>query len=331
MYYPQHKKTFSNFLNEVKNKKVAVIGHMRPDGDCIGSQVAFVQGLLSLKIDAIALNKDPAPKTLKSFLHNTPFAHKNFSNYKDYIPITVDCSDQSRFGEELNHIFPNIKLNIDHHISNQNYAQINIVEGKSAASCEIIAGLFLDQKISINPIAAQALYLGIATDTGQFCYNTTNAHIFSLCSKLVDLGAQPRSLSSHLYEQKSINQILLLKDFLSTLKFESKGTIAIGTITQKMFQSTKTSKEDTEGFIDYPRSIKTVKLAALIEERPDKTVKCSLRAKEEKTRVDLLAKEFNGGGHACAAGFSSQDPIDKFYPKFIKIAKKHLANVTKHS
>ncbi len=318
---------FLNIIEELKNKKVAVIGHIRPDGDCIGSQVAFVRGLKALGIDAIALNQSPVPKFLLCFVEDILFKHENFSDYKDYAAITVDCSDLLRIGTDLEILFPNIKLNIDHHISNNNYAENNIVDAKASATCEIIANLFIENKIPIDSITAQALYLGIATDTGQFCYSTTNAQVLSLCAKLVEFGAKPSEIANKLYEEESLERILLLKEFLGTLQVELMGKLCIGKITQKMFQLTGTSKEDTEGFVDYPRSIKGVEIAALIEERADGSVKGSLRAKQEKVRVDLLAKQFNGGGHVCAAGFSFEETIDQFYPKFIKAAKKHLEDI----
>lgn len=318
---------FLNIVEELKNKKVAVIGHMRPDGDCIGSQVALVRGLKTLGIDAVALNKSPVPIFLQGFVGDTLFIQENFSDYKDYVAITVDCSDLSRVGTDLEILFPKIKLNIDHHISNDNYAENNIVEAKAAATCEIIANLFLENKIPIDPITAQALYLGIATDTGQFCYGGTNAQVFSLCAKLVELGAKPSESANALYEQESLERIQLLKDFLGSLKIELMGKLCIGKITQKMFRTTGTTKEDTEGFVNYPRSIKGVEIAALIEEGADGTVKGSLRAKKEEVRVDLLAKQFNGGGHACAAGFSFEEDIDQFCPRFIRVAKKHLEDI----
>lgn len=318
---------FLNIIEKFKDRKVVVIGHMRPDGDCIGSQVALVRGLRAVGLDAVALNKNVVPRVLESFVGDTPFEHEDFSRYKDCAAITVDCSDIERIGEELGGLFPSIKLNIDHHISNENYAEDNIVHSEAAATCEILAELFIDSGIPIDPVTAQALYLGTATDTGQFCYGATSAKVFSLCARLVELGARPSIVANELYEQESLGRIMLLREFLGTLKLELKGRLCMGRITQGMFELAGADKEDTEGFVDYPRSIRGVEIAALIEELADGTIKGSLRAKDAQLRVDLLAKNFNGGGHACAAGFSYEESIDRFYPKFIEIAKKHLEDL----
>lgn len=327
MDFKEQSKVFKEVLKAIGNKKVAVIGHMRPDGDCIGAQVAMVQGLSGCGIEVVALNKDSVPEILGSFVGNTPFIHEDFERYKDYIPITVDCSDKMRMGDELESLFPNIKLNIDHHLSNTQFGESNIIDAKSAASCEIIAKLFIDNRIAINAITANALYLGIATDTGQFKYSTTNGEVFLICEKLIELGANPSHIANEVYEQETMPKIRLLKEFLGTLKLELEDRVCIGFLTQAMFHSTGTNKELTEGLVDYPRSIKGVVIAALVEERADGKIKTSLRAKEERYRVDLLAKRFKGGGHACAAGFSDEESLEVFYPQFIQAIKEHLESL----
>lgn len=327
MYYPTLSELFSNSLKELRNQNIAVIGHLRPDGDCIGSQIALVRTLKALGANAIALNKDTVPQSLQFFIKDTPFAHSNFALYKDYIPVTVDSSDTSRIGSALTAQFPLINLNIDHHLSNLNFAQNNLVDPQAAATCEILAGIFLDLNIPIDPITAEALYLGIATDTGQFRYSMTNAQVFSICTQLINLGANPSITAHELYEREPLARILLLKEFLATLKLELNGKLCIGTLTEAMFKSTGTNKEHTEQLVDYPRSIDGVIIAAVLEQRSDNSIKGSLRAKNDAVRVDILAKNFNGGGHASAAGFSIEAKPEQFYPLFIETTKNHLSNL----
>ncbi|PWU06580.1 MAG: DHH family phosphoesterase [Verrucomicrobia bacterium] len=325
MYYQEYSQLFSNSLKELIEKKVAVIGHIRPDGDCIGSQVALVRILNNLGATAIALNKDKVPEALQFLVKDTPFIHSNFSEYKDYIPITVDASDTTRIGDELRGIFPEIKINFDHHLSNIGFAEINIVDSQTAATCELLAGIFLDLNLAIDPIIAQALYVGIATDTGQFRYSMTNAQVFEICTKLIQCGAIPALAAHELYERESFGRILLLKEFLGTLKLELEGKLCVGMINEAMFKATGTNKEHTEHLVDYPRAIDSVVVAAVLEERSDNTIKGSLRAKNDQVRVDLLAGHFNGGGHAAAAGFSVQSKLEEFYPRFIQTIKSHLS------
>lgn len=326
-YFPEHSSLFSQIIKDLKGKKVAVVSHIRPDGDCIGSTVALTRVLRALGIEVIAINGDPIPEFLRGFVGDTPFFMPHEIDPKGYIAISVDCSDKSRLGEGVNKCFSGIRLNIDHHRSNAFFAQDNIVLGGAAATAEILAGIFLDNAYKIDPIAAQALYMGIATDTGQFCFSATKQEVFAICTELVDLGASPPEAALELYENEPIGRLLLLREFLGTLKLELEGQVCIGWITQEMYHLTETTKENIEGFVNYPRSIKGIKIAALIEEN-SAGLKVSLRSKKDPFRVDLLASQFGGGGHACAAGFSiSQQKINEFYPEFIKTIKNHIDNL----
>ena len=326
-YISEFSSQFAQLISQLKSSKIAVIGHIRPDGDCIGSQVALVRILKSLGIHAIALNNSPVPHYLQSFLQDTPWTSPENFNPSGYSAITVDCSNKSRLGNDVNKLFPEILLNIDHHLSHDNFAKHNIVLPHFAAAAQILAALFLDNSYNIDPIAAQALYLGMATDTGQFRFTNTNKAVFEIASKLIDLGANPSAAATQLYENDPVGRLILLQEFLGTLKLELNGQVCVGWVTQEMYQLTETSKEHIEGFVDYPRSVQGVQVAALIEESPS-GLKVSLRAKEDKIRVDILANSFGGGGHACAAGFSIDNSnITEFYPEFISSIQKHINSI----
>ena len=330
-YLPNYSSQFAQIIADLKSSKVAVIGHIRPDGDCIGSQVGLVRALQSLGIDAIALNQHPVPHYLQPFLGDTPWTSPESFDSEGYSAITVDCSNRSRIGNNVEKLFPEILLNIDHHLSNDNFAKHNIVIPEYAATTQILAALFLDNSYKIDPVAAQALYVGIATDTGQFRFTNTNKGVFEIASKLMNLGANPSDAANQLYENDPVGRLILLREFLGTLKLELHGQVCVGWVTQEMYQLTDTSKEHIEGFVDYPRSIQSVHIAALIEESTA-GLKVSLRAKKDKFRVDLLASSFGGGGHACAAGFTiSNKKITEFYNEFIYSAQNHIKNINVHN
>lgn len=327
MNFRKQNSTFKDALNALKGKQVAVVGHLRPDGDCIGAQIALTRCLRSLGYDAVALNEDEVPDNLKAFVKDTPFVSVRNFKFKNSVCVTVDCSDLQRIGESVQRLFSKVVLNIDHHISNLNFAKYNIVLDKASATCEILAGLFLDNKILVDSVAAQALYVGIATDTGQFRFPTTTKQVFRVCEDLIELGASPKDAAFYLYECQRIEKLYLLREFLQTLKLELDGKLGVGLITQKMYEKTGALKEDTEGFVDYARSIKGVEVGVLLEERPDGGVKGSLRCESDLIRVDLLAKNFNGGGHKCAAGFKVQESLGEFYQKFLETTALHLKKV----
>ncbi len=317
---------FSSALAQLAGKSVVVLGHRRPDGDCIGSQVALTRVLLSQGIDARAVNADPVPRTLQKFVGDTPFFRPDEVDGDDVVAITVDCADHKRVGNELAARFPNIFLNVDHHVSNDGYAEVNLVLSNASATGEILAKFFLDNEMSIDSVTAEALYLGICTDTGQFCYSGTNASVFEVCRRLCEAGANPSSVAHELYEREKPGRIQLLQKFLASFRMEFGDRVCIGSIRDSHYTETGTSSEDTENFVDYSRSLEGVDIGSLLEDRNGQ-IKGSLRAKDSRFRVDLLAKKFSGGGHACAAGFNLEKDLDEFYPEFVSAIGEHLKRV----
>jgi phosphoesterase RecJ-like protein len=233
----------------------------------------------------------------------------------------------ARGGERLKAHFPKPVAVIDHHISNVGYAEANLVDSASAATCEILAGVFFDNALPVDAQTAQALFTGIITDTGQFRFSATTRRCFLLAGELVARGANPTEAGYELYERESVGKLRLLQRFLATLKFEAGGRVCIGTLPPGIFEETGSNTEDTEGLVDYARGIDGVDIGALIEHRPDGSVKASLRGKEPAYRLDLVAGQFNGGGHACAAGLSLKSGMDNFYPKLIAAFTERIAAV----
>jgi len=214
--------SFAELIRQFEGFSVLVLGHRRPDGDCIGSQVALTRILRAMGTNAIAVNNDPVPRTLQKFVGDTPFTDPQGIEAGDYKIVTVDCADHARVGDELRERFPSVFLNVDHHVSNTKFAEHNFVLSDASATGEILAKFFFDSDLEVDQTTADALYLGICTDTGQFCYSGTNAAVFEVCRKLCESGCNP-SMVAH--ELKKIQ----LEDPSSTLnafrleKIYSKG------------------------------------------------------------------------------------------------------------
>jgi phosphoesterase RecJ-like protein len=305
-YFPELGPGFERLLTDLKGRRIAVVGHARPDGDCIGSQTALARVLRAGGYDVTCVNGDVVPRRLKFLVPEEPFLRSDdvVNDGADYAAVFVDCADQARVGDRLKTRFPDPVGNLDHHLSNVGYARHNLVASRAAATCEILAGLFFDQSLPIDPLTAQALYTGILTDTGQFRFNSTSRRCFTLAGELVARGAAPAEAGFELYERESPGKLRLLERFLASLVWECGGRACIGTLPEGIFDATGTGPEDTEGLVDYARSVDGVEIGVLIEERPNGGAKASLRAKDPKYRVDLIAAQFGGGGHACAAGLN---------------------------
>ncbi len=328
-FYPKLSAEFAQLLATLAGRKIAVLGHSRPDGDCIGSQVALARVLEARGFDVVCVNADPIPRRLQFLVGEMKFLRTDavLATNEDRAAIFVDCADHARAGERLKQRFPRPAAVIDHHLSNIGYAEKNLVDSDSAATCEILAGIFFDNGFPVDAQAAQALFTGILTDTGQFRFNSTSRRCFLLAGELVARGAQPSQAGYELYERETVGKMRLLQHFLTSLKMECGGRVCIGSLAPGIFEETGTSAEDTEGLVDYARCIEGVDVGALIEQKTDGSVKASLRAKLPAFRVDLVAAQFNGGGHACAAGLNLKSCADDFYPRLVAAMAARLTVV----
>ena len=328
-FYPALSADFAQLLTALTGRRLAVVGHARPDGDCIGSQVALARVLAARGFDVVCVNPDPVPRRLQFLVKEMTFLRTDdvVNAPDDRAAIFVDCADHARAGERLKLRYPAPVAVIDHHLSNGGYATANLVDSASAATCEILAGVFFDNDLPVDAQTAQALYTGILTDTGQFRFNSTSRRCFVLAGELVARGAQPTEAGYQLYERETEGKLRLLQHFLASLRLECGGRVCVGRLASGIFEQTDTSAEDTEGLVDYARSIDGVDIGALIEEKSDGTVKASLRAKEPAYRVDLVAAQFNGGGHACAAGLNLKSGAENFYERLVAALTQRIVAV----
>jgi phosphoesterase RecJ-like protein len=328
-YYPQLSEDFARLLQALQGRRIAVCGHARPDGDCIGAQVALARVLAARGFDVICVNADPIPRRLQFLTRGMVFApfEDVLRSNEERASIFVDCADHARGGERLKGRYPQPFAVIDHHLSNGGFATMNLVDSASAATCEMLAGMFFDNNLPVDAQSAQALYAGILTDTGQFRFNSTSRRCFVLAGELVARGAHPAEAGFELYERETIGKLRLLQEFLASLQIECGGRVCLGTLQPGVFAATGSCSEDTEGLVDFARSIDGIEIGALIEKRADGTLKASLRAKEPLYRVDLIAARFNGGGHACAAGLNLKSGTEDFPARLIAAMAERLAEV----
>ncbi len=315
LLYPQLHDTFARLLQACAGRRVVVIGHARPDGDCIGSQVALARLLRGRGIDAVCCNPDPVPRRIAFVVADLPFLPLEAVLAEGRAAIFVDCADRNRAGARFAEAFPAPLGNVDHHLSNPAFGEFNLVDTSSAATAEILAGLAQDAGLPLDPVIAAALYVGIATDTGQFRFAATTERTFRLVANLVAAGADPALAGLELYERESFGKLQLVQRFLASLETCASGRVCIGFLPEGIYEQTGTSIEDSEGLVDYARAIEGVEVGALVEVRRD-AIKASLRAKHADYRVDLIAAQFNGGGHACAAGLNLKgETLESFLPR----------------
>lgn len=327
IYFPQLSATLPALLNRLTGEAVAIIGHARPDGDCIGSQVALCRVLRAKGIDAVCVNIDRVPRRLEFLIGDTPFVRFEQLDSRPRLAVYVDCADQHRAGEAVKARFPTPAGNVDHHLSNVSYGEHNFVDTGAAAAAEVLAGMFLDTGLPIDALTAQSLFVGIATDTGQFRFSATTVRCFEIAAELVRRGASPVVAGNELYERETFGKLQLLQRFLASLKTECDGLVCIGLLPEGAYAETGTTPEDTEGMVDYARGIEGVEVGVLIEIR-DGAIKASLRASSADYRVDRIAAQFNGGGHACAAGLNVKGvALDVFRAELVTAITEQITAV----
>lgn len=319
-------------LEDLAGEPVVVLSHARPDADAIGSQIAISLVLKEIGAQVMALNADPVPLALKSLsdLCGIYSLHTDAGQaaLKRSHLVLVDCSDPQRVEPDWKVPEQGVWLNVDHHLSNTQFAEHNYVDAQAAATAQVLARELIGSPW-MCPEVAQALYTGILADTVGFQSSSTDAHVFEICARLCAAGAQPCAAAHGLFYEERFEKMQLLKGFLGTLQHTE--TLCLGTLTQDLKARVGALKEDSEGFVQYPLRIQGVRVAALIEET--KTgLKGSLRARKERLRVDLLADLFGGGGHACAAGFRIQGiSLTDFLPEFKDKALKHIQKGPYHA
>ena len=288
--------------------------------------MALARVLSSLGFDVICVNADVVPRRLQFLVQGMTFLRTDdvLNSKEDRAAIFVDCADQARPGERLKLRYPAPVAAVDHHLSNVRFAGVNLVDSASAATCEILAGIFFDNGYRMDAQTAQALYTGLLTDTGQFRFHSTSRRSFLLAGDLVARGANPSEAGYQLYERETLGKLKLLQHFLASLKFECSDRVCVGTLPPGIFELTGSTGEDTEGLVDYARSIEGVDIGVMIEYRADGTLKASLRAKDPAYRLDLAAASFNGGGHACAAGLNLKSGTESFRERLLAVLAERV-------
>lgn len=300
-------------LKEIEGKTIAVVGHDSPDGDCIGSSLAMGYLMKQLGIETFVINKDSIPSQY-AFLQNEVQVRQVASlsqSEKDAIDIliVVDSANEVRLGFDFKETFRNLEkvFNIDHHVSNNKFGDINYVK-PVGATAEIIARIYLACLPTIDVEPATALYTGIMTDTGNLTYGSTSYRTVSLVSRLYKMGAQTNLVRRNIYESESLNKLEALKIVLNNLGVSDNGFIAYTYLSKADMDRLKLTSGDMEGYVDYPRKLDTCEIAIFFKEFETDVVKVSIRTKET-VDANKLAGSFGGGGHMRAAGFRKRGPL----------------------
>jgi bifunctional oligoribonuclease and PAP phosphatase NrnA len=317
------KKACQEIKSALKNAKSAIIAtHVDPDGDAIGSMLALGMILEQLKIQTYYYSQDSVPKIYR-FLAGSDKIRREIKDFNHFdVACVVDASDLSRVGDKID-----LKqsagqiINIDHHPDNTQFGDVNCVM-KSSCVGELVYDLAEYLKIKVDRKMADCLYTSIITDTGNFRYDNTNVKTFLIAAELLKAGVNTHELTTHIYDNKSVQAVRIAGRALSSIKFSEDRQIGWAVVTEEMMEEVGAKSEDVVGIVDAVRSIEGVEVAIFFREEKGK-VKINFRSKE-RVNVSEIARRFGGGGHLKAAGAVVSGAIAEVELSVTRDVSKHM-------
>ena len=285
-----------------QSNTVCVVGHVRPDGDCIGSQLGLGLALQDAGKKVTVWNEDEMPGKL-AFLDRDHLLQQPKPGRKFDCVIATDCASYERLGKVSECLADRkVFINIDHHASNTRYADLNWVSSKEPSTGELIYRLLRHGSWPITRRIADCLFTAVSTDTGSFQYPTTTPATFHVASHLVERGADLGRISQQVYESYPMARVQLLRHLYNNFHLTHDSRTAYFWLKKRDYTRTGAQRDDTEGLIDHIRAINGVVVACLFEEMEPGMTRISLRSKSEQVNVNTIAGQFGGGGHHAAAG-----------------------------
>lgn len=305
-------------------KKIALFTHIRPDGDALGSMNGLALALrkMGLQVDCYCDSDIPPLLSFLPNIHNI----QNGAIDKDYdMLISVDCADELRLGKYKDFFLKHpVTVNIDHHMTNTNYAKVNIIKSTSS-SCELVYEVIKSLGISFDDNIALNLYVGTVTDTGHFTQANTTSGAHFAAGELIKYNIDIEYLSQKLFKEISKEKLMLIKDCISDMRFYSGDRISLIGINQEMLSKYNLDINETEGIINYAINIRGVLIGVCLTESAKNSYKVSLRSKNGVNVADVAAA-FGGGGHLQAAGFMINGCYEDVIERIIQACEKALEN-----
>ncbi|MFA5275851.1 MAG: bifunctional oligoribonuclease/PAP phosphatase NrnA [Candidatus Omnitrophota bacterium] len=311
-----------------KNKSFLITAHTNPEGDALGSELAFYLLLRKLGKEAVIVNEDKA-------LYGYEFLPgiNNIKRYKNENQkfnfdcfVTLDSSDLKRTGEvyRLNRDHKPV-LNIDHHISNTKFGEVNWVEPGASSCSEMVYRIYKKMKVGIGEDAALALYTGILTDTGSFRYSNTSVFTHHAVAELLKYGIDVPEVYRYAYENIPFEDIKLLIKILLKINRSADGKLIWFQVPHNLLKRKKVSFDLAEHLLTFGRSIKGVRVVALFKENSGvkNEIRVNLRS-QGKVDVNEIASYFGGGGHKAAAGITIRGKIDNVRRRVLAKIKEAL-------
>jgi bifunctional oligoribonuclease and PAP phosphatase NrnA len=286
-------------------RRLVITSHLRPDGDSLCTALALAAALEQMGKAVDIINADKTPYPFVTFPACARIRIGQIDPRSFDAVVLLECADVSRSG--MTGLDGGYKINIDHHYSNDRYADINWVQPEASAVGEMAFALIEALGARFTPEIAGHIYCAIASDTGSFQFSNTSARAFEVCHRLIEYGADPLRVSESLFHNNTPEKIILLGRVLSTLTINGAGDIAVISMTRETLRELGLNEVDTEDITTLARSIKGVNVVLFFKEMEPETFRVSIRSRGQ-AHAAAIAEHFGGGGHAHAAGFTVYGP-----------------------
>ena len=314
------KELFQKSWEKIKESdNIVLVAHINPDGDALGSSLSLYPILKNMGKNVKVFN---ATKPLPMYLDFLP----NFDKVVNKLPkkidlmISFDCGSFDRLGIDEK---PSFLINIDHHISNTKYGDINIIDANAASSSQVVYNMLKENNIEIDKDSALCMYAALVTDTGSFQYESVTDKVFKMAADLVGRGVRADFVARMLFQRDRLSRLRLLAKAYDTIEMCCDGKVAFVEITKEMMEITGAIKEDTDTVVNSIRAIASVEVACMLRE-DDEGIKISLRSKDYAD-VSKVAIKYQGGGHIRAAGATIKGEFD--FSKVKNMLKNDLKEI----
>ena len=299
---------------------VALISHPNPDGDTLGSALAFAQYLLDRGKEVKIFCRTPVPDKF-NFLHNIEMVSNDPTVFTEVDTITVlDCGDLRYAGvSEMLKDHEATIINIDHHATNEKFGEYNLVMDRWASTTEVVYNFFKVNNIRISPLMATALLTGLVTDTDNFTNGATSYTALTAASQLLRLGANWNIINRSLLQNKSIHLLKLWGIVLSRLHKPNNTDIAYTYLTNQDLIEHGADDADVEGISNFLNKLNDASISLFLKETEDGKIKGSFRTTQDNIDVAAMAKKLGGGGHKKAAGFTVEGTVETTIQKVLDL------------
>ena len=295
--------------------RFCVTSHENPDGDALGSLLATHLGLLELGKDSVIVLSGDAPLPAEyRFLDLDDLRRSWPDDLEQRVLLAVDCAQENRIEPEPPVDRAALVLDVDHHHDNTRFGDVNLIVPDASSSAEVVRDLFGELGVRLTPQIAEALYVGLVTDTGRFQYTNTTPKALRLAAALVEAGADVKRVFRGVYESVQFAKLKLLARVLERAQIFEGGGLVVSDLLRDDFDEVGAEEPYSEGLIDYLRAVEGAEMAALIRQPPrdeGPAARVSLRANADELDVSAIARKAGGGGHRQAAGFASEGTIEE--------------------